>query len=448
MANGFDRLKAGLQRRAVSGMCWRSSHRCGRLARKSPAAMKPLSSERSASGRPPGGRFVSGAWILERALTWGPDLSGSLEGAGGVGGLLMMEEKPGSATGVPVGTYYPLYDGNGNITQLLDAAGSVAAHYDYDAFGNVTAATGPAAAHNPWRFSTKPQDPLSGFHYYGYRHYDPVTGRWPSRDPIGERGGINLYGMVGNNPVARWDMLGLTPPVVPPADVRQDTDDWKNHETNCCKGKPRDTSPKNGIALGYYSISDQEAGHLRALQMANERYFGGNAGRVQTLSHMLKSIDETLDCKCISTLYVMGHGARRAMGDQGGMQFEFGTAKGGRDGSTLADKLKGLMCKPCKIVLMGCESGLGVIGVGYGEDQGARAMQKGMVGGFAQMLAFRSGCEVVSMVGLCNYPNARWNVDQDNGIDEARTPGTVRTFNPDGNWRDASSKDYDKSKLP
>jgi len=45
--------------------------------------------------------------------------------------------------------------------------------------------------------------------YYGYRYYDPVTGRWPSRDPIGERGGINLYGMVGNDAVEYWDFLGL-----------------------------------------------------------------------------------------------------------------------------------------------------------------------------------------------------------------------------------------------
>ena len=44
--------------------------------------------------------------------------------------------------------------------------------------------------------------------YYGYRYYDPMTGRWPSRDPIGERGGINLYGMVGNDVVNRWDKLG------------------------------------------------------------------------------------------------------------------------------------------------------------------------------------------------------------------------------------------------
>lgn len=49
----------------------------------------------------------------------------------------------------------------------------------------------------------------SGMFFYGFRYYDPVTGRWPSRDPIGENGGLNLYGMVGNDPVNRWDYLGL-----------------------------------------------------------------------------------------------------------------------------------------------------------------------------------------------------------------------------------------------
>ena len=46
--------------------------------------------------------------------------------------------------------------------------------------------------------------------YYGYRYYDPQTGRWPSRDPIQERGGLNLYGFVGNNGVNRNDKLGLS----------------------------------------------------------------------------------------------------------------------------------------------------------------------------------------------------------------------------------------------
>jgi hypothetical protein len=43
---------------------------------------------------------------------------------------------------------------------------------------------------------------------YLYRYYDPLTGRWPSRDPIEERGGVNLYGFVGNDGVNWTDILG------------------------------------------------------------------------------------------------------------------------------------------------------------------------------------------------------------------------------------------------
>ena len=46
--------------------------------------------------------------------------------------------------------------------------------------------------------------------YYGYRYYDPVTGRWPSRDPIAETGGFNLYGFGPNNPINGVDYLGRT----------------------------------------------------------------------------------------------------------------------------------------------------------------------------------------------------------------------------------------------
>ena len=44
---------------------------------------------------------------------------------------------------------------------------------------------------------------------YQYRYYDPLTGRWPSRDPIAEDGGLNLYGFLGNNGISYWDWLGL-----------------------------------------------------------------------------------------------------------------------------------------------------------------------------------------------------------------------------------------------
>jgi RHS repeat-associated protein len=61
----------------------------------------------------------------------------------------------------------------------------------------------------PFHYSTKFTDPESGFNYYGYRFYDPANGRWINRDPIGERGGVNLYGMVGNDGVNWVDLFGL-----------------------------------------------------------------------------------------------------------------------------------------------------------------------------------------------------------------------------------------------
>ena len=45
---------------------------------------------------------------------------------------------------------------------------------------------------------------------YGFRFYSPGQGRFLSRDPIGERGGLNLYAFVGNDPVNAWDYLGLS----------------------------------------------------------------------------------------------------------------------------------------------------------------------------------------------------------------------------------------------
>jgi RHS repeat-associated protein len=104
--------------------------------------------------------------------------------------------------------YFPTYDGNGNVSEYLDSTGTVVAHYEYDPFGKTTVATGPKANDFAHRFSTKPLDATTGLYYYGYRFYDPETGRWPSRDPIEERGGVNLYGFVGNDGVNGWDYLG------------------------------------------------------------------------------------------------------------------------------------------------------------------------------------------------------------------------------------------------
>ena len=133
-----------------------------------------------------------------------PDLSGSQQGAGGVGGLLATYLH----TGTSPGDYWPLYDGNGNITEYLDAVGTtVAAHFEYDPFGNTLVNT-DTNSYFPIRFSTKYLDFESGMIHYGGREYESFTGRWPNHDPIDEEGGLNLYGFVGNNPVRFVDLIG------------------------------------------------------------------------------------------------------------------------------------------------------------------------------------------------------------------------------------------------
>jgi RHS repeat-associated protein len=169
---------------------------------------------------------------LLQSFAWGSDLSGTMQGAGGVGGLLSMTVH----SGANAGTYFYAYDGNGNVAALVNAAdGVVVARYEYGPFGEVIRATGPLAKENPFRFSTKYQDDETDLLYYGYRYYNASTGRWLGRDPLGERGGRNLYGFVGNVPMVRIDRLGLEwaedeygypiPPSPPPSKPK-DPDDF------------------------------------------------------------------------------------------------------------------------------------------------------------------------------------------------------------------------------
>ncbi len=136
--------------------------------------------------------------------TRGLDLSGSLQGAGGIGGLLARTDHASSSS------YFYHADGAGNVTALSDAQGRIAARYLYNPFGRLIAKWGPMADVNRYQFSSKESDYLSGLSYYGYRFYDPTLQRWLTRDPLGEAGGVNLYGFVGNDPISRVDPLGLT----------------------------------------------------------------------------------------------------------------------------------------------------------------------------------------------------------------------------------------------
>ncbi|MDZ4199976.1 MAG: RHS repeat-associated core domain-containing protein, partial [Kiritimatiellia bacterium] len=158
-------------------------------------------------------RFLYADWLLLaevdetngfiRAYTWGSDLSGSMQGAGGVGGLLFVTISTNSTTE----TFSTAYDGNGNVTGLAGGSGW-AAIYEYDPFGRLLRSTGDMAEANPFRFSTKFFDAETGLYYYGYRLYSPGMGRWINSDPLGERGGANLYGYLENSGPNEVDPFG------------------------------------------------------------------------------------------------------------------------------------------------------------------------------------------------------------------------------------------------
>ncbi len=184
---------------------------------------------------------ASGGNVTTNQYIWGLDLSQSLQGAGGIGGLLCVIRNGER--------YFPVYCGNGNISDYLDQTGAVVAHYEYDPFGRTVAATGALKDAFSFRFSTKYYEPFWKLYYYGLRYYSPEISRWLNRDPIGEQAFLSRYsdakfaaclaknprdgeecvyrvtdeirslkqetivsglsGFVRNNPVNHSDMLGL-----------------------------------------------------------------------------------------------------------------------------------------------------------------------------------------------------------------------------------------------
>ncbi len=168
-------------------------------------------------------RFVYDGWhavaeVGDRATgsytntyVWGLDLSGTFEGAGGIGGLLFGQF--GACGAAATVTY--AYDGNGNVIGLADAAtGEAVAEYAYGPFGELfqaieTPEVRRSLGGGGWRFSTRYADAVTGLALYPLRPYSSVLGRFITRDPIEEQGGLNLYSFVYNEPINDIDPLGL-----------------------------------------------------------------------------------------------------------------------------------------------------------------------------------------------------------------------------------------------
>lgn len=153
---------------------------------------------------------VNGAVVNDSRFVW--DGTGIVEERDGQTNQLRKRftgngEQLFDAQGVEQGKYFYASDHLGSAREITDQSGNVVSRFDYDPYGRATQTAGTfkptfgfANYHTLWN---------EGLCLTLYRALDPNNGRWLRRDPIGEAGGINLFGYVGNNPINSFDPLGL-----------------------------------------------------------------------------------------------------------------------------------------------------------------------------------------------------------------------------------------------
>ena len=129
---------------------------------------------------------------------WGLDIDGTMQGAGGVGGLLAVVGNGDMSL--------PAYDANGNITEYVDSLGGIESHTDYSAFGRGLVRNGAQSYSHG--FSTKPMHKAMCFSEYEYRKYDKMIGRWLSVDQVLDS---TAYVFLDNDPISVIDLLGNYP---------------------------------------------------------------------------------------------------------------------------------------------------------------------------------------------------------------------------------------------
>lgn len=107
------------------------------------------------------------------------------------------------------GTFYYHYDQNLHTIALTDASGDVVAAYRYTPYGLIAGQSGSVDNPFTWCGGMGVVGDGGGLYWMTHRLYDAASGRFLSRDPIGQRGGVNLYAYAGGDPANRADPSGL-----------------------------------------------------------------------------------------------------------------------------------------------------------------------------------------------------------------------------------------------
>ena len=109
--------------------------------------------------------------------------------------------------------YYYTRDHLGSVRELLNSSGTILTRYTYDPYGRTTVnhpVTSPSTTDATFQFTDDYYHTASGLCLTIFRAYDSNSGRWLSRDPIKERGGVNLYDYCRDDPTNVYDPLGLS----------------------------------------------------------------------------------------------------------------------------------------------------------------------------------------------------------------------------------------------
>jgi RHS repeat-associated protein len=101
--------------------------------------------------------------------------------------------------------YYYLYNGHGDVVQIVNMDGEIVNSYSYDVWGNFEQKQ--ETIHNPFTYFGQQYDDSTGLYYLRGRYYDPKTGQFTQEDPI--RSDLNWYAYAGHNPICFVDPTGL-----------------------------------------------------------------------------------------------------------------------------------------------------------------------------------------------------------------------------------------------
>jgi RHS repeat-associated protein len=169
----------------------------------------------------------------------------------------------------------------GSIRELTDSTQAVRARYDYDPYGRMTKVQGDKDS--MFTYTGHFWHAQSGLNLAVFRAYDPNTGRWISRDPVGIADGTNLYSYVKNNTLNLSDPLGdIGIPFQQPRDSKKCDDTYKCRDNYMganarCFCKCADNGPWSSMVRSilmdlYRNNVSMEAAHIASYAAATAAF--------------------------------------------------------------------------------------------------------------------------------------------------------------------------------